>query len=109
MENELREIPDDKIEDFVYKLYEGLNHNPAHKALLDDKKLIACRHEIVISVNARVMEEDDSGEEIGTVQICEQNYRIPVPSNKDHNVFMKAFFDHLEKSMSKSYANAENS
>jgi hypothetical protein len=99
----------DEIEKLVYRLYEGINHDSIHDALfLADKKLIACRHEIVINVMASVMEEDESGEQIGTKEICKQNYRIPIPSNKDYNVFLKAFFNHLEKSMSKSYEDAKN-
>jgi hypothetical protein len=97
----------DEIEKLIYRLYEGINHDPLHDAtFLEDKKLIACRHEIVIDVTANVMEEDESGEQVGTKEICKQNYRIPVPSNKDYNVFMKAFFNHIESCMGKSYEQA---
>lgn len=103
----LDEIPDDKIEGLILRLYEGINHSPLHEeVVLQDKKLIVCKHEIVIKVEALVMEESDSGELLNTKAICKNSYRIPVPSNKDHNEFMKAFFDHLQSSMTKSYEQA---
>jgi hypothetical protein len=88
-------------------MYEGINHSPLHEdILLQDKKLVVCKHEIVIKVEAAVMEEDDEGEMLGTKEICKNTYRIPVPSNKDYHIFMKAFFDHLQNSMTKSYEQA---
>jgi hypothetical protein len=107
MEKEENEKKADDIEQLILRMYEGMNHSPLHDDLfLEDKKLIVCRHEIVINVMASVMEEDEAGEQIKTKEICKQNYRIPVPSNKDYNVFMKAFFDHIESCMSESYGKA---
>jgi hypothetical protein len=109
MDEQKNDEQTDELEKLVYRIYDGVSHSSLHNdTFLEDKKLIACRHEIVIDVIANVMEEDDTGEQIGTKHICKQNYRIPVPSNKDYNLFMKAFFNHLEKSMSQSYENAKN-
>lgn len=80
------------------------------------KKLISCRYEIIFNINARVMEEDETGNPIATTAICTKNYHIPVPSDKDYDVFMEAFFEHLEsclanatKSSSENQQNKENS
>jgi hypothetical protein len=75
------------------------------------KKLISCRHEIVFNINARVMEEDELGNAVATTAICTKNYHIPVPSDKDYNVYMKSFFEYLESCLSKSaqYSKKENS
>lgn len=106
----LNEIPDDQLEAVVYRLFNGINHNPIDEEMvLNSNKLIICKHEIVIRVEASVMEEDDNGELLGTKEICKNTYRIPVPSDKDYHVFMKAFFDHLQQSMAQSYDKANKS
>ena len=100
-------IPDDKLEEFVYRLYQGLNHEPLiQDTILEDKKLFVSKHEIKIRVEATVMEEDETGEVVSAKEVCKNTYRIPVPSNKDYHVFMKAFFDHMENSMRQGYEQA---
>lgn len=73
------------------------------------KKLISCKHEIVFNIRARVLEEDDTGQTVGTKSICVKNYHIPVPSDKDYDIYMKTFFDHLEKCISASAKQAKES
>lgn len=68
----------------------------------NNSKLIECRHEIVISVIAHVLEDDDEGQTIGSKEICKKNYHIPVPSNKDYHEYMNGFFQFLEGCMSSS-------
>jgi hypothetical protein len=62
----------------------------------ENQKLIACPHEIVFSVNATVLMENEKGELTGTREVCSKNYHIPVPIDKDYEIFMKTFFDHIE-------------
>ena len=62
----------------------------------NNKKLIQCSHEIVFSVNASVLMENEKGELTDTKEVCSKNFHIPVPINKDYQIFMKTFFDHIE-------------
>lgn len=61
-----------------------------------NKKLIQCSHEIVFSINASVLMENEKGELTGTREVCSKNFHIPVPIDKDYEVFMKTFFDYIE-------------
>lgn len=61
------------------------------------EKLIDCRHEIVITVTAKVLEQDETGNPVGMKEICKQNYHVPVPQNKHYHEYMAGFFDHLQK------------
>lgn len=74
---------------------------------VSSEKLIDCKHEIIIQVVARVLEEDDVGKTVGAKEICQKNYHIPVPSNRDYNEYTKGFFDFLENCMSTSAKNLE--
>lgn len=69
-------------------------------------KLLICPHEIVITVIANVLEENDKGELIGSKEICRKDYHIPVPPKHDYNAYMSAFFSHLENCISSSAKNA---
>lgn len=66
---------------------------------IDGAKLIECRHEIVISVMAHIYEQNDTGDTIGSKEICKKNYHIPVPSHSDYNDYLTGFFDFLENCM----------
>jgi hypothetical protein len=61
------------------------------------EKLLECRHEIVITLTAKVLEQDDTGDTTGVKEICKQNYHIPVPQNKNYHEYMAGFFDRLQK------------
>lgn len=61
-----------------------------------NKKLIPCAHEIVFTINASVLTENEKGELTGTQEVCSKNFHIPVPIDKDYEVFMKTFFDYIE-------------
>lgn len=65
------------------------------------KKLIATPHEIIFTITAHVMTENEKGEIVSSVEICTQNYHVPVPVNKEYKSYMKIFFDHLEESIGK--------
>lgn len=82
------------------------DHDLGHLIASDHAKLIECRHEILISVMANIMEEDDTGQLVGSKEICKKNYHIPVPSDKDYNHYLKGFFDFLEGCMKNSIDHA---
>ena len=93
----------------LYKEYKKIFDNMTGSSQILDpelisgaKKLISCRHEIIFNINARVIEEDEVGKPIATTRVATQNYHIPVPSDKDYNIYMNAFFEHLEKCLSQS-------
>ena len=68
----------------------------------NNKKLIQCSHEIIFSINASVLMENEKGELIDTKEVCSKNFHIPVPINKDYQIFMKTFFDHIENCLTTS-------
>lgn len=78
----------------------------SHKQIFDDptrdeelKKLINSPHEIVFTVNAHVLTENEKGEITGSREISIKNYHIPVPVDKDYKHYMSVFFEYLENSI----------
>ena len=63
----------------------------------DLDKLIDCAHEIVFTINAHVLSQNEKGELVSSREICVKNYHIPVPIDKDYNNYMTTFFEYLEK------------
>ena len=61
------------------------------------EKKIACQHELIFTIKAKAMEENEKGETIQCKEVCVKNYHIPVPIDKDYNEFMNTFFEFLEK------------
>lgn len=66
------------------------------------EKLTICPHEIVFSVMASVMEENEKGETIGCKEVCQKNYHIPIPPQNDYNIYMEAFFEHISECIQQS-------
>jgi len=60
-------------------------------------KLTNSPHEIVFDITASVFEENSKGELVGTKEICTKKFHIPVPIDKEYELFMKTFFTHLEQ------------
>lgn len=69
----------------------------ANEISQEHEKLLDCRHEIIITVTAKVLEQDEVGNPVGTKEICKQNYHIPVPQNKDYHEYMGGFFNRLQR------------
>lgn len=63
------------------------------------EKLIDCPHEIIFTINAKVLAQNEKGELIDTREICVKNYHIPVPIDKDYKNYMAIFFKYLEDKM----------
>ncbi len=91
MNEKLKELQEMSIED-IKNILDMKNEYQFE----NNKKLIKCSHEIVFSVNASVLMENEKGELIDTKEVCSKNFHIPVPINKDYEIFMKTFFDHIE-------------
>lgn len=95
---DISESEKDKIHSIINDITDQYtNYHLANEISQEYDKLLDCRHEIVISVTARVLEQNETSEHIGTKEICKQNYHIPVPALKNYHVYMKGFFDRLEK------------
>lgn len=60
------------------------------------EKLIDCPHEIIFTINAKVLAQNEKGELIDTREISVKNYHIPVPIDKDYKNYMAIFFKYLE-------------
>ena len=69
-------------------------------------KLIDCAHEIVFTITAEALSQNEKGEITGSKDICVKNFHIPVPIDKDYNHYMHVFFDYLEKKIIDSIDNA---
>jgi len=78
------------------------NYAPDIPDLDRPKKMISCPHEIVFTVRALVLEENEKGETMGCKEVCQKNYHIPVPSTKDYNAYMECFFKYLENCITSS-------
>jgi hypothetical protein len=59
-------------------------------------KLTKSPHEIIFDISASVFEENIKGELVGTKEICNKKFHIPVPIDKEYELFMHTFFKHLE-------------
>ena len=79
--------------DRILKFKQEFN-NPLKEEELE--KVISCPHEIVFTVNANVLTENEKGELTGTKEICVKNYHIPVPIDRDYKEYMSAFFQYIE-------------
>lgn len=76
------------------------------------QKKIACPYELVFNISAYLMEENESGEDMSSKQVCGKNYHIPVKDGADPQIFMDAFFSYLENCLTESaklsYQNSES-
>jgi hypothetical protein len=59
-------------------------------------KLISCPHEIIFTINANVVEENEEGETKGSKELCVRTYHIPVPTDVDYTEYMNSFFAFFE-------------
>lgn len=122
--NKINNMTDEQIEEYRKNLVDSLKNNPEtsdpaklleylQSNLLRDvpsidrpEKLLVCPHEIVFTVIAHILEENEKGELIASKEICQKNYHIPVPPQSDYNKYMDTFFKHIEKCISSSAKHA---
>ena len=71
--------------------YEELETSP--------KKLIDCPHEVIFSVEANIMKQNEKREHVGSVMIHKRNFHIPVPIGKNPEEYMEVFLKHFEQAL----------
>ncbi|NBW09732.1 MAG: hypothetical protein EBR82_17085 [Caulobacteraceae bacterium] len=91
------------MSDAIYKNFEQLAKLQYEDIVnySQPKKLTGAPHEILFDVTATVMEENEKGEIIGTKELCNQQYHIPVPIDQNYEIFMRTFFMYIEESLLK--------
>ncbi len=65
----------------------------------DYKKLTTAPHEILIKINANILEQNEKGEYIGSKGMFEQNYHIPVPTGAICSEYVDAFFGFVKQAL----------
>lgn len=65
----------------------------------DQQKLTTAPHEILIKINANVLEQNEKGEYIGSKGMFEQNYHIPVPTGTLYTNYVDAFFGFAKQAL----------
>jgi hypothetical protein len=71
--------------------YQELDNTP--------KKLIDSPHEIVFSVEANILEQNNNHENIGSRLLHKRNFHMPVPPQQDPAEYMEAFLKHFETAL----------
>lgn len=72
----------------------------------DQQKKIECTYEIIFNITARVLEENEAGQDISCKEVMTRNYHIPVKDKVEYKPFMDAFFSFLENCLSTSAKHA---
>ena len=62
----------------------------------EQTKLTTAPHEILIKVNANVLEQNEKGEYVGSKGMFEQNYHIPVPTGVVYGDYVDSFFGFIK-------------
>jgi hypothetical protein len=65
----------------------------------DQSKLTTATHEILIKVNANVLEQNEKGEYVGSKGMFEQNYHIPVPTGVLYGDYVDSFFAFIKEAI----------
>lgn len=65
----------------------------------DQSKLTTAPHEILIKVNANVLEQNEKGEYVGSKGMFEQNYHIPVPTGVLYGDYVDSFFAFIKEAI----------
>lgn len=65
----------------------------------DQQKLTTAPHEILIKINANILEQNEKGEYVGSKGMFEQNYHIPVPTGSLYASYVDAFFDFIKEAL----------
>lgn len=75
----------------------------------ETKSALSCQYEIVFKIVADVLTQNHKGEVTNTVEICKKNFHIPVPIDAEYKLYMKTFFDYLEKNIIKTIDDTNSS
>lgn len=88
IESKIKELLSDEEKRNSLFQYNELDTSP--------KKLIDCPHEIIFSVEANIMEQNDKHENISSKLIHKRNFHMPVPPEKEPEEYMEGFLKHFE-------------
>tara|TARA_B100000902_G_C26407748_1_gene480824 strand:+ start:38 stop:346 length:309 start_codon:yes stop_codon:yes gene_type:complete len=89
IESKVKEILQDPEKRKEFLKYEELDNTP--------KKLIDAPHEIVFTVEANILEQNEKHENIGSRLIHKTNFHMPVPEGKDAMEYMDGFLQHFQQ------------
>lgn len=92
------------MEDIESKIKELLKDEESRANLLQyqeldtsPKKLIDSPHEIVFSIEANILEQNEKHENVSSKLIHKRNFHMPVPPGKDPDKYMDGFLKHFEQ------------
>ena len=89
IESKVKEILEDPEKRKEFLQYEELDTAP--------KKLIDCPHEIIFSVEANILEQNEKHENVGSKLIHKTNFHMEVPEGKDAIKYMEGFLQHFQE------------
>lgn len=89
IEQKIKDILNDPEKRQEFLGYEELNTSP--------KKLIDCSHEIVFSVEANILEQNEKHENVASTLIHKRNFHMEVPPKVDPTEYMEGFLKHFEQ------------
>jgi len=92
--DQLKQMHPDDIKDAL-----NLASSQYDEIFEDQKKLTTAPHEILIKINANVLEQNEKGEYIGSKGMFEQNYHIPVPTGSLYASYVDAFFGFVKQAL----------
>lgn len=86
---------------------DNIDHSQQYQRLFEGQcKKIQCAHEIIFNISARVISEDENGNDSECKEILTKNYHIPVKDKAEYKQFIDAFFQYLENCLSQSAKHA---
>lgn len=106
---DIRSFKDILDDDQLLELAKSLsNNNVGYESIVDDKKdkLIDCPREIVINVEANVLNQNTDGQIVASEGIFSEMYHIPVPTGQPYLEFLNAFMSFFREGLSNSAAQA---
>tara|TARA_E500000331_G_C16892085_1_gene555205 strand:- start:54 stop:362 length:309 start_codon:yes stop_codon:yes gene_type:complete len=89
IESKVKEILEDPEKRKEFLQYDEIDSSP--------KKLIDAPHEIVFTVEANILEQNEKHENVSSKLIHKRNFHMAVPENKDALEYMEGFLQHFEK------------
>lgn len=89
IESKVKEILDDPEQRKEILGYQELDTTP--------KKLIDSPHEIVFTVEANILEQNEKHENVSCKLLHKTNFHMEVPENKDAMKYMEGFLQHFQQ------------
>ncbi len=106
---DIRSLKDILDDDQLLELAKSLSdNNVGYESIVDDKKdkLIDCPREIVINIEANVLNQNTAGEIVASEGIFSAMYHIPVPTGQPYMEFLNTFMSFFKEGLTSSAAKA---